>query len=149
MDIRVAQKADLKQLLELYTQLHNNARPALDADLENLWHDILSDKNHYIIIGLIDGAMVSSCVLTVVPNLTQNQRPYGLVENVITHESHRKKGYASLILNFARDIARSKNCYKIMLLTGSRQECTFAFYEKAGYNQKDKTAFIQWLDCIE
>jgi len=146
MDIRVAQKADLKQLLELYTQLHNNARPALDADLENLWHDILSDKNHYIIIGLIDGAMVSSCVLTVVPNLTQNQRPYGLVENVITDEVYRNKGCASRVLHFARDIAMRRNCYKLMLLTGSKQESTFQFYEKAGYNRKDKTAFVQWFD---
>ena len=32
-----------------------------------------------------------------------------------------------------------------MLLTGSKQESTLRFYEKAGYNCKDKTAFIQWL----
>ena len=34
----------------------------------------------------------------------------------------------------------------MMLLTGSKKETTLKFYEGAGYNSSDKTAFIQWLD---
>jgi len=34
----------------------------------------------------------------------------------------------------------------MMLLTGSKEEATLKFYEGAGYNSSDKTAFIQWLD---
>ena len=149
MDIRIARKSDLKQLLELYTQLHNNTMPTFDVALEDLWSDILNDKNHHIIIGLVDGQVVSSCVLVIVPNLTQSQRPYALVENVITHEAYRSNGYATLVLDFARDIAVRKNCYKMMLLTGSKQESTFRLYEKAGYNKNDKTAFVQWLSRTE
>jgi len=145
MDIRIAQKNDLKQLLELYTQLHNNTMPTFDATLENIWSDILSDKNHHIIIGLVDGQIVSSCVLVIVPNLTRGQRPYALIENVITHEAYRNNGYATRVLNFASDIATRESCYKMMLLTGSKQEDTFRFYEKTGYNKNDKTAFVQWL----
>jgi hypothetical protein len=33
----------------------------------------------------------------------------------------------------------------MMLLTGSKNENILRFYERAGYNQNDKTAFIQWL----
>jgi len=32
-----------------------------------------------------------------------------------------------------------------MLLTGSKENSTIEFYERAGYNSNDKTAFIQWL----
>ena len=32
------------------------------------------------------------------------------------------------------------------LLTGSKKESTLMFYENAGYNRKDKTAFIQWIE---
>ena len=67
------------------------------------------------------------------------------IENVITHKKHRNKGYATLLLNHARDIAKAENCYKIMLMTGAKEETTLKFYEKAGYNRQDKTAFIQWL----
>jgi len=146
MDIRLAQEGDLRQLLKLYTQLHDNTMPIFDVNLERLWSEILKDNNHHIVLGVIDEQIASSCVLVVVPNLTRNQRPYALVENVITHAAYRNKGYASLVLEFAKDIALRKNCYKIMLLTGSKQESTFRFYEKAGYNKNDKTAFVQWFD---
>ena len=145
LTIREAREADLRGLLELYTQLHGNDMPEFSESLHVLWHKILANEDHHIILGLIDGEIISSCVLVVVRNLTRGQRPYGFIENVVTHSDHRNKGYATRLMGFAREIARMENCYKIMLLTGSKQEGTLCFYEKAGYNREDKTGFIQWL----
>ena len=72
--------------------------------------------------------------------------PYAFVENVVTHADYRKKGYATDCLNYAKHIAKENNCYKMMLLTGSKEESTLNFYRNAGYNSTDKTAFIQWID---
>ena len=55
------------------------------------------------------------------------------------------KGYAGECLEYARQIAEKENCYKMMLLTGSKKSETLRFYENSGYNSSDKTAFIQWL----
>lgn len=145
MELREIRQDDLKGLLELYRQLHGNAMPEESDGLNALWQGILQDENHHIIVADDSGKIVSSCVLVIVPNLTHEQRPYGLIENVITDSDYRKRGLASACLDFARDIARRENCYKIMLLTGSKEESTLNFYRKAGYNSKDKTAFIQWL----
>lgn len=145
MVIREAQSHDLQSLLLLYTQLHGNEMPVMDSAIESLWNSIMTDENHHIIVGLIDGLVVCSCVLITVPNLTRQQRPYALIENVITHEGHRNKGYASALLDFAKQLAVNQNCYKLMLMTGSKKEGTLQFYEKAGFNREDKTAFIQWL----
>jgi len=145
MQIREAKREDLQQLLELYTYLHNNTMPSLDKNIEELWNHILADENHHIIVGFVADKLASSCVIVIIPNLTHNQRPYALVENVITHEAYRNKGYAASILNFAKKIAVSENCYKIMLLTGAKEESTLDFYERAGYNRRDKTGFVQWL----
>ena len=60
-------------------------------------------------------------------------------------QKYRGNGYAGECLAYAKKIAVQENCYKMMLLTGSRNPDTFHFYEKAGYNSSDKTAFIQWL----
>ncbi|MDE6725877.1 MAG: GNAT family N-acetyltransferase, partial [Ruminiclostridium sp.] len=91
------------------------------------------------------GEIIASCECVIIPNLTHGQRPYALIENVVTDEKYRKKGYATACLDFAREIASKENCYKIMLMTGSKQESTLNFYQKAGYNRNDKTAFIQWI----
>lgn len=46
------------------------------------------------------------------------------VENVVTHKEYRGKGYATDCLNYAREIAQKNNCYKMMLLTGSKEKTT-------------------------
>ena len=105
----------------------------------------MEDKNHHIIVNDIDCKIVSSCVCVIIPNLTRNGRPYAFIENVVTHNEYRNKGYATDCLNYAKEIALSKKCYKMMLLTGSKRQTTLDFYKNAGYNSNDKTAFIQWL----
>ncbi len=143
--IREIQEKDLAGLLTLYMQLHDNPFPAITSELEQLWKDILKDGNHHIIVAEEGGKIVSSCVCVIIPNLTHSQRPYAFIENVITDEACRGRGLATQCLAYAKQIAAENHCYKMMLLTGSRQESTLQFYRNAGYNSEDKTAFIQWL----
>ncbi len=143
--VREIAENDFDGLLRLYTQLHDNPFPEKNDKVIGIWESILSDKNHHLIVAEENGILVSSCVCVIIPNLTHEQRPYALIENVITDENYRKKGHATACLNFAKEIARRENCYKMMLLTGSKSKDTLRFYEQAGYNRNDKTAFIQWL----
>lgn len=143
--IREANRDDLKDILELYLDLHETEIPEDSEHLSDTWEQIINDENHHLIVCEVDGKIVSSCVCVIIPNLTRNVRPYAFVENVVTHRDFRGKGYATECLNFAKGIAVNNNCYKMMLLTGSKSEETLNFYKKAGYNSTDKTAFIQWL----
>ena len=143
--IREAVQSDLDAILDLYLFLHEDNIPEKDEHLKNTWVQIIQDPNHHLIVNEVDDKIVSSCVCVIIPNLTRNVRPYAFVENVVTNEDYRGKGYAGECLNYAREIAEKENCYKIMLLTGSKKSETLRLYEKAGYNSSDKTAFIQWL----
>lgn len=144
--IREANKNDLKEILQLYLFLHETSIPEESEQLRKTWDNIVNDKSHHLIICEVDGKIVASCICVIIPNLTRNVRPYAFVENVVTHKEYRKKGYATACLNYARQIAEANNCYKMMLLTGSKEESTLNFYRNAGYNSTDKTAFIQWID---
>ena len=143
--VREAVKEDLDELLNLYLFLHEKNIPENSEHLENTWKTIIEDINHHIVVKEINGKIVSSCVCIIVPNLTRNIRPYALIENVVTNEGYRGKGYATECLNYVKEIAIKNNCYKMMLLTGTKNENTLAFYKSAGYNSDDKIAFIQWL----
>ena len=145
MEIREAVENDLEGLLLLYTQLHENPMPATDASLHRLWSSICADENYHILVADENCSIVSSCIVVVVPNLTHGQRPYALVENVITDDAHRHRGLASACLSRAREIAKNDGCYKIMLMTGSKDPAVLAFYRSAGYSDVEKTAFVQWL----
>lgn len=143
--IREADKNDLQEILELYLCLHEKAVPEDSNHLRETWDRIITDPNHHLIVCVVEGKVVSSCVCVIIPNLTRNVRHYAFIENVVTHSEHRGKGYATACLNYAKQIAKENDCYKMMLLTGSKDSKTLDFYKKAGYNSTDKTAFIQWL----
>ena len=145
MTVREIRESELNNLLELYKHLHELGIPDNGEHLQNTWAAICSDKNHHIIVCEVDSKLVSSCVCVIIPNLTRNIRPYAFIENVVTHADHREKGYATACLNYAKGLAVKADCYKMMLLTGSKSESTLNFYQQAGYNCADKTAFIQWL----
>lgn len=144
--VREAVKEDLFEILNLYLFLHEDNVPEDSEHLQKTWKDILEDVNHHIIVNEIDVKIISSCVCVIIPNLTRNIRPYAFIENVVTNESYRGKGYSTECLDYAKTIVIKNNCYKMMLLTGTKNESTLDFYRKAGYNSEDKTAFIQWID---
>ncbi len=144
--VREIDENELDELLNLYLYLHEKSVPEMTDHLKNTWETIINDKNHHIIVNEVDTKIVSSCVCVIIPNLTRNVRPYAFIENVVTLEDYRGKGYATECLNYAKKIAEKANCYKMMLLTGSKENATLKFYSNAGYNSSDKTAFIQWLE---
>ena len=143
--IRELTNDDFDGLMRLYMELHNNPFPEKDERVMSVWKKIMNDEAHHIIVADVDGVIAATCVCVIIPNLTHGQQPYAIVENVVTLEKYRRRGLATACLDYARDIAKKENCYKIMLSTGSKERGTLEFYEKAGYNRSDKTAFIQWL----
>ena len=143
--VREANQKDLDGMLELYLYLHETCIPERNAKLQETWDYIMNDTNYHIIVNEIDGKIVSSCTCLIIPNLPHGVRPYAFVENVVTNENYRGKGYATECLDYARDLARKEDCYKIFLLTGSKKETTLRFYERAGYERETKTAFYQGL----
>lgn len=144
--IREANVNDLNEILQLYLYLHETRIPEDSELLRQTWDMIISDENHHLIVYEADGKLVASCVCVIIPNLTRNVRPYAFIENVVTHIDYRRKGYATACLNYAKQLAENNNCYKMMLLTGSKEKATLDFYRNAGYNSSDKTAFIQWIE---
>ena len=120
--VREATQEDLKEILELYLCLHEESIPELSEHLAATWNQIIQDENHYLIVNEVDGKIISSCVCVIIPNLTRNVRPYAFIENVVTHSDYRGKGYAGECLDFAKNVAKKQNCYKMMLLTGSKEQ---------------------------
>lgn len=143
--IREITAQDFDSLMLLYTHLHEKTVPEKTPAVAALWDGILANPAYHIIVAEEDGQVVSSCTCLIVPNLTRGCRPYALIENVVTHAAYRGRGLATACLDYARALARSENCYKMMLITGSQEESTLRFYERAGYSRQNKTAFYQLL----
>ena len=143
MEIRELTITELDDLLGLYRHLHakDDPRPPR-LEVEAIWQAI--HKNHDLkYFGVfVEGKLVSSCAIAIVPNLTRGCRPYGVIENVVTNADFRRRGYGLAVLEHSLAWAWKKNCYKVMLLTSRKDKGTLAFYEKAGFDGKAKHAFL-------
>ena len=145
--IRAVRESELTQLLDLYKHLHAEDFPLPPQDqLLVIWRSICANPNVTYIVADAGGSLVASCVLAVIPNLTRGARPYALIENVVTHSNYRKQGLGTAVLHHAVEIARTRGCYKVMLMTGSKRPETLRFYEHAGFTPKTKTSFVMRLE---
>jgi GNAT superfamily N-acetyltransferase len=141
--IREIREDELPQLLELYKHLHQDDDPLPgDLELTSIWKGICANPMLHYIVADSGGSIVSSCALVIIPNVTRGARPYGLIEHVVTHADYRCRGLGTAVLKHALGLAWESNCYKVMLLTGSKRPETLRFYEKAGFIQGVKTGFI-------
>lgn len=138
--IRAATRDDLPALLELYHELQPDD-PALAFDnASHRMDEILNQPVMTLLVGTVDRKPVATITLVVIPNLTRNGAPYALIENVVTANAHRKRGYAGALIRHGLQIAWENGCYKVMLLSGSRNPATLDFYRNCGFVQ-DKTGF--------
>ena len=142
--VRLISFNELDKLLELYKHL-NPEDPDISCLVatEDLWTKIYNDPNQCIFVYEKDGRLVASCTLIIICNLTRGGRSYGLIENVVTHENYRKRGYGKAVLDKAIEAARERGCYKVMLMTGRKDEGTLSFYEKVGFERGMKTGLCK------
>ena len=146
MIVREAAACDLEALLALYLHLHETGIPEDRDRLRQVWAQIEADPGHHILVAEQGGQIASACACVIVPNLTRGLRPYAFIENVVTRADFRRRGFASACLARAVNLARAAGCYKVMLLTGAKDEATLRFYRRAGFDSGDKPAFVLRLD---
>jgi GNAT superfamily N-acetyltransferase len=143
VQFRLVRADELEALLDLYTHLNPADAPLPEAvALRQVWSDFLADSKIRCLVGEVEGRLAASCTLVIIPNLTRGARPYGLIENVVTHTDYRQKGIGTRLLRHALQLAWENNCYKVMLLTGRQEEATLRFYEQAGFQRGVKTGFV-------
>lgn len=141
--VRPLHASELDDLLALYAHLHEKDLPLPQrTEVEKVWKEALENPNCRFFGGFESGRLIASCTVTLIPNLTRACRPYGIVENVVTHAAHRGRGWGKKLLREALAFAWANHCYKVMLLTGRKDEATLRFCESAGFNRHGKTGFV-------
>ena len=148
MLIRQAEEKDVMDIKDLYFNFLTKYPPKEEQDIE-AWKQLINEINKserlFLLVVEEDNRVVSTVQLGIIPSLTHNMRSFAVVENVVTHENYRKKGFASLLLQEAIKIAQDKNCYKIFLETGSNRESTLNFYKENGFEIDTKHSFLKKL----
>ena len=142
--IREAGTDDLGRILELYAQLHADDPELAAGRAREVFDTILGREGMTILVLEEASSILATCYLNVIPNLTRGARPYAILENVVTDEARRGRGYGKQIIAHALASAWRAGCYKVMLQTGSKRESTHGFYRACGFSGTDKHGYVAW-----
>ena len=142
MEIRKISQKDLDTLMDLYVQLSpiNEGLPAQKR--EEIWEQIQNDDKISYLGAYENDQLIATCFLTIIPNFSNQGRPIGFIENVVTDEKWRGKGVGSQLLKKAIELAKEQNCYKVFLESGITRTGAHDFYRSLGFDDKSKKAFI-------
>ncbi|MFF5056370.1 GNAT family N-acetyltransferase [Micromonospora sp. NPDC000663] len=139
---REAGSDDFEQIIRLYRQL-NPDDPVLDDGSDAAaFQQILSTPGLRLFVLELDGVVVATTYLNVIPNLSRSASPYAVIENVVVEQSRRGTGLGRQIMAGTLQAAWDAGCYKAMLMTGSRTPSTHAFYRACGFSPDAKTAYL-------
>jgi GNAT superfamily N-acetyltransferase len=140
--LRHATRDDLDALLALYAQLNPGDAPLARERAAAILEGILGSEHFAIVVATQDGAVLATCYLNVIPNLTRGGASYAVIENVVVDAPRRGTGLGQAVLRFALDEAWRRGCYKTLLQTGSRDPRVHRFYEACGFSASEKTGFV-------
>ncbi|PGH44559.1 GNAT family N-acetyltransferase [Micromonospora sp. WMMA1996] len=139
---RVARHNDFAQIVRLYRQLNPDDPHLTDGSDARAFARILATAGLHLFVLELDGAVVATTYLNVIPNISRSASPYAVIENVVVDESRRGTGLGKRIMAGTLQAAWDAGCYKAMLMTGSRRPATHAFYRACGFSGDAKTAYL-------
>lgn len=140
--VREAEAGDFDGVMRLYRQLHPGDPVLRDGRDAQVFGEILRSPGLRVFVLEVDGAIVATTYLNVIPNLTRAAQPYAVIENVVVDDARRGTGLGKQIMAATLDAAWDAGCYKVMLMTGSRNPATHWFYKHCGFSGDQKTAYV-------
>ena len=141
MEIRAICQNEIDALMSLYNPLNPHNNGINNEAKDSIWKQIENNNNITYLGAFENEKMLASCFIAIIPNFTNNGRPIGYIENVITDEKHRRRGIGKKIIEKAIEIAKENNCFKVFLESGIHRKEAHEFYKKLGFDENSKKSF--------
>ena len=146
MEFRELNEGDLDSLVKLYEQLDGANGNFTTEAARAIWKSEIEGNKNIKYFGADDGGkVISTCFCIIIPNLTRIGSSACFVENVVTDKDYRGQGIGRKIMGMAIAFARERDCYKVILESGSFRKEAHQFYRNLGFDGDAKKAFIMKL----
>ena len=140
--VRRAESNDLPGVLTLYRELRPHD-PELAPDAAQEAFRVLTARSDvHIVVCEVGQTLVATCMLAVIPNLACGAKPFGIIEHVVTLSTHRGRGYGRRVLEHALNLAWSRRCCKVVLLSGTQRTGAHRLYESVGFVGNVESGFV-------
>ncbi len=135
---RQATEADVPSIIGLLgdddiTRSREGFEAEVTPQTAEAFKEIAADPNNELWVGELDGKVIATLQLTIIPGLSRSGLKRALVEAVRVHSEHRSQGIGELFMNAVIDRARERGCGLIQLTTDVRRTAAQRFYARLGF----------------
>jgi GNAT superfamily N-acetyltransferase len=137
--VREARADDLPALVGLLQQLSMDgaAREDVGPPLPRGYYDMLAringDPNNELVVADMDGEVVGTLQLTIIPSMRRGGILSAMVEAVVVDERVRGRGVGEVMMRWAMDEARRRGCSMLHLTSNKGRLDAHRFYERLGF----------------
>ena len=134
--IRAATRDDLPALLALYADdIFGQAREAatLDEAYLSAFKTIDADPNHVLAVGVLDGEVGGTLLLSFLPGLARHGAWRAQIEAMRVAGHLRGRGLGSQLLDWVIVEARRRGCGLVQLTSDRERTDAHRFYERARF----------------
>jgi len=137
----IQRKAKLTDLQDIVSLLANDSlgktREQCSGKLDDCYIEafkkIDNDDNQYLMAVLLEGSMIATCHLTLIPSLTFKGSTRLLIEAVRVDSKSRGKRVGEWMIKQAINYAKNSGASIIQLTTNKQRPGALSFYEKIGF----------------
>jgi len=134
-NIRPATQADLRSILSLLAEMHDDTRTGDPEARElELFDRILTQPLRTLLVAEEAGIVVGTADVLVAENLSRHGKPWATVENLVVSRSYRRRGHGKALMIHAIRIAEELGCYKVQLVSNERRARAHSLYEHLGFD---------------
>jgi len=132
MQIIPAKKEHVPGIIELQKQVYRTKEVAPNA--QRRFEDLINDPNCDV-LAAVEGEKVVAAGMIFYIHVPVRGRSFALVEGLVVDENARGQGVGTLMLTEFVNLARKRDCYKIIFTSGFDRQEAHALYEKLGFKK--------------
>ncbi|WP_245783390.1 MULTISPECIES: GNAT family N-acetyltransferase [Amycolatopsis] len=138
MDIRRATAGDIEAIVAMLADDdlgRGRETPADLAPYRDAFARIDADPNQFLAVAEEAGDVVGSLQVTFVPGLSRRGATRAIVEAVRIRADRRSRGLGGVLVKWAIDEARRRNCALVQLTSDAARTDAHRFYLRLGFEQ--------------
>lgn len=132
MEVTLATHADIEEVLPLQSQIYRVKN--LPGNAHQILEELIDADYCDVLVAKVDGKVVGTGIIFYFKNPAHG-KPYAFLEGIVVDRAHRGRGIGTAMSLYAIDLARAKNCYKIIFTSGRDRARVHQFYENLGFKK--------------
>jgi GNAT superfamily N-acetyltransferase len=133
--LREARRADVPEIVALLADdaIGAGREGSADDAYYAAFDQITGDPRHLLLVAELDGAVVGTLQLSMIPGLSRHGMLRGQIEGVRVGASQRGRGLGRRMISRAIEEARRQGCGLVQLTSDKRRPDAVRFYQSLGF----------------